>query len=186
MRSPAARPGLTVLLALMSVSACVSTGPTSVNNATGSSRIDVDSYVLLAELALEQQRGADAAGYYLEAAQVSNAPAYAERATRMAYRLSLNDIGHQAVARWRELVPGDERAEYFGGIFEFRSGRLDEAIAAFSNVLETLDESELASGIALILEALGSDIIPAVRKELDRRGAKAPIIDQRPTIGAAA
>lgn len=122
-----------------------------------SSRVDVDSHVLLAQIALEAQRLDEATEHYLDAALASSDPALAERATRMAHNLVLNDLGHRAVARWRELAPDDDRTDYFAGIFEFRSGRLEQAVEDFSSVIQSLDESDRGSGLALILEAIGGE-----------------------------
>ena len=151
------RPNPLVLLAVSAVAGCATTGQPRHAGGSAENRMDVDSYVLLAEIALEEQRQEEATEHYLSAALASTSPTYAERATRMAHTLSLNEIGHRAVARWQQLAPNDERAEYFEGIFEFRSGRLDEAVTAFANVLDTLSEAELPSGIALVLEALGAE-----------------------------
>jgi tetratricopeptide (TPR) repeat protein len=151
-------------------------------------RVDVDSWVVLGEIALEQQKQEDATRYYVNAALASQDPAYAERAARMAQRLALNDLGYRAVERWRELDPGDERAEYFAAIFEFRSGRLESSVDAFGRVLDALDEATLPSGIALILEALGSEPAPVAatrhaRRALRSRPACAAVRRLRPRPG---
>ena len=143
-----------IVLAAATLHGCASIGQSS---ATASNRIDVDSHVLLGELALEDQRPEDAARHYLDAAIASDSPAEAERTTRMAHRLMLTDVGHQAVARWRELSPDDDRVDYFQGIFAFRSGQLQASIDAFSQLLDSLDETTRPSGLALILEALGAE-----------------------------
>jgi tetratricopeptide (TPR) repeat protein len=149
-------PRLSLLLLAAAASGCTTMGERS-PSAAADNRIDVDSHVLLGEIALEQQQPEEAAEHYLDAALASTAPVHAERAARMAHRLALTDVGHRAVDRWRELDPGDERAHYFAGIFEFRSGRLPAAVDEFSRLLDALDPTTLPSGIALILEALGAE-----------------------------
>ncbi len=148
---------LPILLTATLLAACASTPGGPRESRAGSSRIDVDSHVLLGEIALEQLRQEEAAGHYLDAALASDSPAHAERAARMAHRLSMNDIGQRAVRRWRELSPNDERADYFAGIFNFRSGRYGASVDSFSRLLETLDSTMLPSGMALVLEALGAE-----------------------------
>lgn len=120
-------------------------------------RLAFDSYTLLAQVALEEERLQDAAEYYLQAARVSDDPAVAERATRMAHRLALNDIGIEAVDRWRELAPEHEGIDYFGGIFAMRAGQLDEATADFGNLIGGLGEADIGAGLALVVEAIGDE-----------------------------
>jgi len=125
--------------------------PLSVN------RVDVDSHRLLAELALERGLRSEAAEHYLDAAMASDDPAYAARTAQLANELGLNTIGHRAVARWRQLEPDSAVVNYFAGIFETRSGRVDAAVDEFSAVLEMLGESERGAGFVQILDALNAD-----------------------------
>lgn len=120
-------------------------------------RIDVDSYRVLAEIALAEERREEAAAYYLDAALVSTDPAYSARTAQLAYELGLDSIGHRAVARWREIEPDSAIVSYFTGIFETRSGRIDEAADAFSVVLETLPPPSRGQGFVQILDALNTE-----------------------------
>lgn len=120
-------------------------------------REDADSYRLLAEIALAEQRQEDAAQNYLKAAMASDNPAIAERTALLAYQLGLDTVGHRAVARWREIDPDNPRVDYFAGIFETRSGRVNAAADDFSVLLGELDADELGQGLALILEALATE-----------------------------
>ena len=120
-------------------------------------RIDIDSYTLLGQIALEQQQPDEATEHFLQAALISDDPALAERAVRMAHRLGLTDTGITAVQRWREIAPDDERSYWFSGIFETRSGRLDRAIAEFTALIEQLGVADAGSGLALVVEALSTE-----------------------------
>jgi len=144
-------------LAVAALSGCVSTGGSVDDRTATASRIEVDSLVVLAEIALEQQRPEEAAQHYLDASIASGSPAHAERAARMAERLGLTDVGRRAVARWRVLAPDDDRVDYFSAIFNFRAGLLADAVEDFAAVLESLDPDSLPSGIALVLEALAAE-----------------------------
>jgi tetratricopeptide (TPR) repeat protein len=124
-------------------------------------RVIVDSHTLLAEIAIDEQRLEAATQHYLDAALVSEDPTLAERTTRMAHRLALTPIGLQAVARWRQLAPEDERALWFSGVLESRSGRLDRAIEDFATLVERVDPDDAGAGLALVLDALGSEPDPA-------------------------
>ncbi len=118
-------------------------------------RVAVDSYVLLGQVALEQQQPEEATGHYLNAALVSEDAAVAERATRMAHRLGLTDLGLAAVERWREIAPGDERSYWFSAIFETRSRRLGRAIDDFTTLIDRLDDA--GAGLALVIDALTAE-----------------------------
>jgi tetratricopeptide (TPR) repeat protein len=124
-------------------------------------RVVVDSHRLLGDIALEDQRLEEAAQHYVDAALASPNPEYAERATRMAHRLALTPLGLKAVARWRELAPEDERALWFSGVLETRSGQVNRAIGDFATLIERADPSDLGAGFALVLEALGNEPNPA-------------------------
>jgi tetratricopeptide (TPR) repeat protein len=142
------------LAAAMAVLAgCATTATTN----TAASRIDVDSYALLGDIAIAEQRREDAAGHYLNAALASDDPAIAERAARMAHELGLDALGQQAIARWRELDPENPRVDYLSGIFKLREGRIEAAVDDFSTLLASLSEAELGAGFALILEALNAE-----------------------------
>jgi tetratricopeptide (TPR) repeat protein len=141
-------------VALVALAGCVSM---QAPESAPVNRIDVDSYRLLAELALADQRAEDAAGNYLNAAQAADDPAYAERATYLAYDLGLNTIGHKAVQRWRELDANDPMIDFFAGVFEMRSGRVSAAVTDFSTLLEGQPESEIGRAFELIFQAIGDD-----------------------------
>jgi len=129
--------------------------------ATGARRDDsdvqvaVDSHGLLGDVAFERQQFETAEGEYLAAALLSDEPAVAERATRVAHQADLNDAGLRAVARWKELAPKDERSFWFAGVFETRAHRVDRATAEFQSFIRELGDP--SSGLALVLEALADE-----------------------------
>lgn len=156
---------------LLTLAACA-TAPT--RSGTTTNRIDVDSYRLLAEIALANQRLEEATELYLEAALASDDPGYAERTARMANQLGLDALGHRAVARWRELDDDNRVADYFSGIFQTRSSRIDAAVEDFSSFLDSLtSDVELGQGFILILDALGSEpsasVATLIMRELNVR-----------------
>ena len=126
-------------------------------------RIAVDSHSLLGEIALEAQRFEEAAQHFLEAAAQSGDPSLADRATQIAYENSLQETGLAAATRWLELEPDDVRAHWFAGIFEMRSGRLEQATAHFTEFVEVADaRGDAGTGIGLVVEALNGEPDPAV------------------------
>ncbi|HEY7672723.1 MAG TPA: tetratricopeptide repeat protein [Gammaproteobacteria bacterium] len=123
-------------------------------------RVIVDSYTLLGDIALEDQRLEEATQHYVDAALASSNPEFAERATRMAHRLALTPLGLEAVARWRELAPDDERALWFSGVLETRSGQVNRAIEDFAALIERAQPDDPGAGLTLVLEALGNEPNP--------------------------
>jgi tetratricopeptide (TPR) repeat protein len=125
---------------------------TSAPQLTGDPRVDVDSHVLLAELAREREAFAESADHYLAAAMISEDPRYAGLATEMAHRLDLDDVGLAAARRWHELEPDNFRSSQFLGLFLLRTGDFEAAVETHESLL--LRSRNTAAGIALIIEAL--------------------------------
>ncbi len=129
-------------------------------------RIDIDSYRLLGDLALARQQREAAAEHYLSAAMIADDPALAERAAQMAYGLGVNTLGLRAVSRWRELAPDNPLVDYYFGVFEMRSGRVDAAVEHFAVLLDSLTTAELGRGFVLILDALGDEPTVSVAAQI--------------------
>jgi tetratricopeptide (TPR) repeat protein len=134
------------------MAAACATVPT-VDGAFG--QVEVDSHMLLGEIALERRDLQTAANEFLAAAMLSEEPGPAERATRIAHELELNDLGLTAGARWRELAPSDERPAWYLGVFETRANRVARAIEEFERFIRSIDDRR--TGFALVLEALGDE-----------------------------
>lgn len=122
---------------------------------SGSRQIEVDSHLLLADIALDRQDRETAMRELLAAAVLSDQPGAAERATRVAHELELTEQGLTAGARWRELAPSDERPALYLGVFETRANRVPRAIAEFTTFMRSLEDK--TPGFALVLEALGAE-----------------------------
>ena len=119
------------------------------------SQVEVDSHLLLGDIALERQDREGAAREFLAAAMLSDDPGPAERATRIAHELELTEQGLVAGARWRELAPSDDRPAWYLGVFETRANRVPRAIAEFETFIRSIDDRR--AGFALVLEALGDE-----------------------------
>jgi tetratricopeptide (TPR) repeat protein len=118
-------------------------------------QIEVDSHMLLAEIAVERQDFATAATEFLAAAMLAEEPGPAERATRIAHELDLTEPGIRAARRWRELAPRDERPAWYLGVFETRANRVPRAIAEFETFIRSIDDRRTA--FALVADALGDE-----------------------------
>ena len=139
-------------------------------------QVEIDTHVLLAEVAFDRQQFETSAQQFLAAATITDDASVAERATRVAHQAELTDLGLQAAARWHELAPDDERPLWFTGVFETRSNHLERAIAAFENFVSELGDP--GSGLALVLEALSSEPYPdaatAIMKALTEKFPDTP------------
>jgi tetratricopeptide (TPR) repeat protein len=138
------------LLAVL-LTACA-TAPTG---SSGDRQIEVDSHSLAGEIAIDRQDFGTASREFLAAARLSDDPALAERATRIAHQLELNDAGIEAAHRWHELAPEDERPAWFAGVFETRANRLPRAVAEFETFIRSVGDPRTA--FALVLEALADE-----------------------------
>jgi tetratricopeptide (TPR) repeat protein len=118
-------------------------------------QIEVDSHLLLGEIALERREFATAAEEFLAAALLADEPGPAERATRLAHELEMTESGLRAAARWRELAPDDDRPTWYLGVFETRSNRVPQAIAEFETFIRAIDDRR--AGFALVLQALADE-----------------------------
>jgi tetratricopeptide (TPR) repeat protein len=103
-------------------------------------QVEVDSHLLLGDIALERQDRATAAREFLAAAMLSDEPGPSERATRIAHELELTEQGLTAARRWRELAPGDERPAWYLGVFEMRANRVQRATAEFETFIRSIDD----------------------------------------------
>jgi tetratricopeptide (TPR) repeat protein len=129
------RPGF--LVAATFLAACA-TAP--LDGVHAQSQVEVDSHLLLGDIALERQDRETAAREYLAAAMLSDEPGASERATLIAHELELTEQGLTAARRWRELAPGNERPAWYLGVFEMRANRVQRAIAEFETFVRSFDD----------------------------------------------
>jgi len=143
--------GFPFWLAAIALAGCASTA----TSGRGDTQVEVDSHSLLGEIAYERQQFDTAATEFLAAAMLSDQPALAERATRIAHQLELTQPGLRAATRWKALAPEDERPFWFAGVFETRSNRVARATTEFESFIRALGDP--ATGFALVLEALADE-----------------------------
>jgi tetratricopeptide (TPR) repeat protein len=142
---------LWLLLPLLALAGCATVSTTG----NGDRQVEVDSHLLLGEIAFERQQFETAGQEFLQAALLSDDPAIAERTARLAHQLELTPLGLRATDRWKELAPDDERASWFAGVFQTRSNRLDRAIDEFEEFIRALGDTNAA--FAAVLEALADE-----------------------------
>ena len=139
----------TVLLGAALLGACAATGPVS------DPRMDLDSHLLLAEIAREREQFGEAVAHYLEAALISENPQLAELTAELAQQTDLPDIGLRAAQRWLALNAEANLAHLYMGIFRVRLGRSDQAFADFGAFVAGAEST--AAAVARSIEALAEE-----------------------------
>ncbi len=122
---------------------------------SSNARIDLDSHLVLAAVARDQQNGREAAEHYLAASQLSTDPTLPEMACEIARQFNLNELGLEAAERWQALSPNDPRVHQFLGVFRLRLGDPEAAVAEFEQLLAATDDH--AAALAFLIEMLASE-----------------------------
>ena len=105
--------------------------------------------VLLGELSGQLGDVERALEHYVNAAQISNDPAVAERATRIAMFAKDWNSGLIAAQRWEELVGSNLEISQILGVMELRNGNIDGAVPHFEKIMLAADDSP-AKGYSII------------------------------------
>lgn len=109
--------------------------------------------VLTGELAGQLGDVEQSMQYYVRAAELSDDPAVAERATRIAVYARDWDYALRAAQRWVTLRPEDLEARQVLGIMYLRKDQLDDAVQQFKKVMDAATDSP-AQGYSIIASTL--------------------------------
>ena len=113
----------------------------------------------------EAQAGEALKGY-VDAARQHGSAALAERAARLAARVSRHRLAADASALWQELAPGSRAARRIHALMLARSDRPAEAAAALRRIAREAGEEDGGSGTRgydVVVSVLGQDPDPARR-----------------------
>lgn len=155
-----------VLLAIFSLASCASlTSKPSDDDTLGdpnknltirssedskySAQSDLMYEVLAGELSGQFGDVGQALDHYVNAAYLSEDPAIAERATRIAMFAKDWDAGLRAATRWSELSDNNLEISQILGILELRNGNIDGAVPHFEKIMQAADDSP-AKGYSII------------------------------------
>jgi len=105
--------------------------------------------VLVGELSGQFGDVGQALEHYVKAAQLSDDPLVAERATRIAMFAKDWPAGIKAASRWSELVGENLEISQILGVLELRSGNVDGAVPHFEKIMLAADDSP-AKGYSII------------------------------------
>ena len=105
--------------------------------------------VLVGELSGQFGDVDQALDHYVNATQLTDDPAVAERATRIAMFAKNWTAGIQAATRWEELVGENLEISQILGVMELRNGNVDGAVPHFEKIMLAADDSP-AKGFSII------------------------------------
>lgn len=104
------------------------------------------------EFALQEGRFEEAAEAYVSAAEASDDPQLAERATRVALLAKHEALAERAMRRWRELDPKSGAARQLGVVLALRTGDVETATTTLAALV-----AEGEDGWKLALQALAGE-----------------------------
>ena len=105
--------------------------------------------VLVGELSGQFGDVGQALEHYVNAAQLTDDPSVAERATRIAMFAKDWPAGIKAATRWSELTGENLEISQILGVLELRSGNIDGAVPHFEKIMLAADDSP-AKGYSII------------------------------------
>lgn len=144
---------------------------------------DVLTQLLTAEFALSENRFEEAVEAYLRAASLSDDPAVAEQATRIALAAKQWDQGKQALARWQALRPqGDNGITQAQAILALHEGRTEDA---YTSLLQLAHEPESKGWRSIAQVLLGAENVESAGA-LAERLAKPDLLGEKAEIWIAA
>ena len=114
-----------------------------------SARSNLMYEILLGELSGQFDDVDQALEHYVRAARLSDDPAVAERATRIAMVAKDWEAGLQAANRWSELVDDNLKLSQILGVLELRNGNIDRAVPHFEKIMLAAEDSP-AKGYSII------------------------------------
>ena len=133
--------------------------------------------LLAAEIAGQQRQFDTSLNYYLHQAQMTQDPAIAERATRIAQFLRNADAVLTAAALWSQADPQALEPLYIQTHILMAEGRFDEAAAVFRDVLATAEGEDSVETVLLIgtySPRLSADAARVYEQMLAQISAKEP------------
>ena len=105
--------------------------------------------ILVGELSGQFGDVEQALEHYVNAANLTDDPAVAERATRIAMFAKDWDAGINAATRWSELVGDNLEISQILGVLELRNANIDAAVPHFEKIMLAADDSP-AKGFSII------------------------------------
>lgn len=135
--------------------------------------------VLVGEVAGQRGDFDTSVHYYVKAAEASDDPLIAQRATQIAVYAGKYDAALRAARRWAQLEPSNLEAQQFAAMLSIRAGDPDGALPYLESVL-ALTAEEPSEGFAVVSQLLAREGHP----ELAAR-AMALLVERHPDVATA-
>ncbi|MCC5870092.1 MAG: tetratricopeptide repeat protein [Gammaproteobacteria bacterium] len=135
-----------LLLLVMALGACATTpqSPPVLEGPAGDLDHELDLALLQGEITLQRNEMVAAAEYYARAAQRSDNPDIAQRATAVAFQAGLEALALESAERWQWLAPDSLAANRYVGALRLRRGDVEGAADALGEVLLRADDLTVA------------------------------------------
>ena len=128
-----------VCLLVLSLAGCATQ---TTRSAGKTSATDASFHTLMAELALQRREFDVATSEYIKAAELSEDPEIARRATQVAFTLENHELAYASAKRWLELDQQSSDALRFLANLSVKRGEVAEALAYLQRALRLAGETE--------------------------------------------
>ncbi|OUU79664.1 MAG: hypothetical protein CBC38_04100 [Gammaproteobacteria bacterium TMED78] len=142
---------VTLLISIYLIACSCSMVPKKINQ-----RVNLDTYLLRAEIAREEQRYYESAEYYLNATLISDDPEIAAYTTELLRELNLYEMGLSSAQKWQLLTPNDPQVYQYLGFFKLFLGEKDRAIEDFIKLIERAEKVD--ETYVMIIDLLISEL----------------------------
>jgi tetratricopeptide (TPR) repeat protein len=111
-----------------------------ISAASAADEEDASAHVIRGEVALHGGKYRVAAGEFLRAAEISDDPEIARKATKLAFEFRFNDMALEAAERWADLDPGSDEALIHVAQLQLRDGDIRASRRTFNELIERGDQ----------------------------------------------
>tara|TARA_B100001250_G_C19816794_1_gene798890 strand:- start:683 stop:2407 length:1725 start_codon:yes stop_codon:yes gene_type:complete len=119
-------------------------------------RVDLDTYLLRAEIARKEEKYYESAEYYLNATLISDDPEIAAYTSQLLRELNLYKMGLSSAEKWKLLKPNDAQVYQYLGFFNLMLERKEQAIQDFKTFLSKTDRVD--ESLVMIIDLLISEL----------------------------
>ena len=134
--------------------------------------------VLVGEIAGQRGDFETAVAYYVQAAEASDDPLIAERATHISVYAGDYGAALRGARRWAALAPTDLEAQQFAAMLSIRAGDPDAALPYLESVLD-LTSDDPSEGFAVVSQLLAREGQPELAAQ-----AMALLVEQYPDVAS--
>ena len=119
-------------------------------------RVDLDTYLLRAEIARKEENYYKSAEYYLNATLISDDPEIAAYTSELLRELNLHEMGLSSAEKWKALRPNEAQVYQYLGFFNLMLDKKEQAIQDFKTFLAKTDRVD--ESLVMIIDLLISEL----------------------------